>query len=107
MHLKMLSVKWRPFCPGGDELNVDKIPESLTDDKFPLFQVMASRWLGTKPLYEPMTAKIHDASNILESVGHNELNLKVLSTLLHNQKFNFFYLSWNWTSVDLVVPSHF
>ena len=21
MHLKMLSAKWRPFCPGGDELN--------------------------------------------------------------------------------------
>ena len=22
MHLKMLSVKWRPFCPGQDELNL-------------------------------------------------------------------------------------
>ena len=22
--------KWRPFCPGGDELNIDRIHESLT-----------------------------------------------------------------------------
>ena len=21
MHLKMVSAKWQPFCPGGDELN--------------------------------------------------------------------------------------
>ena len=22
MHLKILSVKWQPFCPGGDELSI-------------------------------------------------------------------------------------
>ena len=69
MHLKIMSAKWRPFCPGGDELNTTKIsshifspqgwniiviiyrnwhippPDSLGQVKLPAGQVNLGKWI--------------------------------------------------------------
>ena len=52
MHLKILSAKWQPFCPGGDESICYFMWYHASD--LSLVHVMASHPLGNKPLPEPM-----------------------------------------------------
>ena len=85
MHLKISCVKWRPFCPGGDELthwgrdemkNIFKciffnenvwisikislkcVPKGPINNIPALVQIMAWRRPGDKPLSRPMMARL-------------------------------------------------
>ena len=64
MHLKMSSVKWRPFCLGlnvltnGDQSKMADILQAKNELSF--IQVKAWCWLGNKSLVEPTMTKFHD-----------------------------------------------
>ena len=50
MHLKISCAKWRPFCPGGDELNCDQhfrpvyLPHLGTSDGRAVYDVVINLW---------------------------------------------------------------
>ena len=69
MHLKMLSVKWLPFCPGVEELTLSLgkmdtilhfVPKGPMNRKPTLVQIMAWLRRGTKSLSEQMLTHIYD-----------------------------------------------
>ena len=83
IHLKMLSVKWRPFCPGEDELThwglVMHVHASMTW----ITIVLGNGWwlCSAKPLSEPMLTQWQN----MDPYEHNSVRFK--------SRYNHFLLS--------------
>ena len=75
MHLKMLSAKRRPFCPGEDELKRGQQGSSLTHAPFRVFQLAVHIW---KP--EDITIDLSRSDKgLLEDYPPKCMNLKELT----------------------------
>ena len=110
MHMKITSVKWRPSCPGGDELS------SLHQHGF-VSWLGAYNWcLGTPPLAKAMmtlTSKTRASFRVVhamcsEIVWNVTMPIQIISQIAHlclRSKFKFFIR--NNSDIVIVLSNNF